>query len=95
MELEEDERKEPRENLPIAFNFYYERGDRVQYERSFAINVSKNGMSFYINEPLPQGYHICINTPLCKETRKGIVRWVRHIVSSTWRVGVELVDNCP
>lgn len=94
MELKDD-RKESREDLPIAFTYYYERKDRLQHERSFAINISKSGMSFYINEPLPEGYELCIKTPLCKETRKAVIRWSRHIVSSTWRVGVELIGNCP
>lgn len=81
-----ERRKSERVDLPIFFSYCI---PGAHCERAFAVNVSNGGMSFFIPKPLEREQSIEIGSQFHKEMKKGRVKWLRHIVASTWRVGIE------
>lgn len=81
-----DRRKSERVDLPIFFSYCL---PGTHCERAFAINVSMGGMCFYIGKPLETEQSVEIGSQFHKEMKKGRVKWLRHVVAGTWRVGVE------
>jgi hypothetical protein len=86
-----ERRKEEREEMPIGVEYAYVHDGRFQKLNCFAINVSKKGLSFFVPDPLEKGAHVQVRSDFYgRLLRKGSVRWVKHVMAQTWRVGIEL-----
>jgi len=87
----QERRIEKREDMPISVEYAYTHGERVQKLSCFAINVSKKGLSFFVPDPIEKGTQIQVRSDFHgKKLRKGSVKWVKHVMAHTWRVGIEL-----
>jgi len=87
-----EKRKAEREDLPIGFAYSYKVKDGTRYEKAFAVNVSKAGISFYSAEPLKKGLEVAIYSDhLPKSPKRARVVWTKRIIGGTWRIGAEFI----
>jgi hypothetical protein len=87
-----EKRKAEREELPIAFAYFYKVKDYTQFEKSFAINISNIGISFYSVEPLKKGTEVAIYSDyFLKNPKKARIVWSKRIIGSTWRIGAQFI----
>jgi hypothetical protein len=87
-----EKRRAEREDLPVGFAYSYKVKDGTRYEKGFAVNVSKAGISFYSAEPLKKGLEMALYSDYFpKSPKRARVVWAKRIIGSTWRIGVEFI----